>query len=95
MTDPSPPTNGNGARKSAGPQNENNDTGRISEEPSVCNRKLIRSERGFKVYEVMERRRRFHYEIVNGTQRWSFPLLYSAYLKLDRLIAKAGGAQRP
>ena len=91
----SPPGNGTGGRQAADPQNENNDTRRVSEEASACNRKLIKSERGFDLFEVMERRRRFHYEIVSGNQRWSFPLLWSAYLKLDRLVAKLGGAQQP
>jgi hypothetical protein len=54
-------------------------------------RELIRSERIFKVVEVMERRRRFHYEVSDGTRTWIYPLKWSAFLKFDRLVAKQGG----
>jgi hypothetical protein len=54
---------------------------------------LIKSVGGFTLYEVKERRRRVHYEIVGASKCWSFPLLWSALSKLDRLtIVNSGGA---
>jgi hypothetical protein len=94
MTDPSPPTKGKGALPGADPRNENDDAQQLADSSPVVNRKLIKSECVFELVEVMERRRRFHYEITDGTRTWRFPLLWSALLKFDRLVAKAGGAQQ-
>lgn len=93
MNGNSPPGRAEASGSNAGDRRSERDTEQIPDQALVGNRKLIKRERGFELFEVMERRRRFHYEIVSGDRRWSFPLLWSAYLKLDRLVAKAGDAQ--
>jgi hypothetical protein len=93
-SDPSPP-NGNGSRQAAGPKKESNDKQRIQDPDLDCNRKLIKREYVFNLHEVMERRRRVHYEITDGTRTWSFPLLWSAFLKFDRLVAAHKRSAQP
>jgi len=83
----SPEKRGAPAAQPAHPQNANSNTALLPEEPAASNRKLIKTERGFDLHEVPERRRRFHYEITDGARTWRFPLLWSAFLKFDRLVA--------
>jgi hypothetical protein len=91
----SPPGNGTGARQGADPQDEKRDTRQLADSSRVVNRELIRSERIFKVVEVIERRRRFVYEVSDGTRTWVYPLKWSAFLKFDRLVAKQEGGEQP
>jgi hypothetical protein len=90
MITESPPGNGNGARESAGPGNEDNDTQQLADSTAVVNRKLIKSQRGLAFYAVLERRNRVRYEIVSQSKTWHFPLFFSADSKWDRLIRSKG-----
>jgi hypothetical protein len=96
MSNPSPPGNGNGARQGAGPQNEN-DTKLLPDSGPVVNseiRSVIKTAPGLCFFQIIGQRNRIRYEIVSGCQTWHFPLLYSAYNKWDRLLAKLGGNSR-
>jgi hypothetical protein len=84
----SPGRGGAPAAQPAHPQNANLEATSILDSEPAGNRKLIKSDHGFDLFEVQERRRKFHYEITDGNRCWSFPLLWSAFLKFDRLVTK-------
>jgi hypothetical protein len=70
-------------------ENDKSSTQQIPDSAPAVNRTLIKRAGGFELFEIRRRRNGFSYEIVSGTQRWVFPLLFSAYSKLDRLTRRS------